>query len=489
MTDMYSRKDTAAGRVDADYATWARAVYNYDATGQLATTTIDNVTTSAVVYTNWTDAPSLNSESYTYDSTGNRVTANGDTYTTGDANQLLCDGTYTYTYDANGNRTMKFVWTDSDTDGVVDDGERSAITVYAWDSRNRLASVTTYDDDADRTAGTSSSVVSYAYDYRNQMISRVVDSDGASGNATVEKDVFVYDGGEIVLEFTHSGSGEAVRPDLSERYLWDSQAVDHLFADEAVEWDSNAGKSVTDEVLWALVDHQNTIRDLAAYDSGADTTAVANHRIYDAYGNLSSETAASASCVFGYTGRYKDSATGLQNNLNRWYDSSTGRWISEDPIGYRGGINLYEYCDDNPLTHTDPQGTLTCQTTFTDTTTVTKISGIQDPDNKLTPDQIDKIKKDGPSAWPPTSTKPKTICWWGTPMPPEKWKDFVTTCGYDPPTSETKDITFYYHYEDNGQKMVITSAPVTPGGRFDYGPFKAKITLKTSHKWCTTCYW
>jgi hypothetical protein len=46
----------------------------------------------------------------------------------------------------------------------------------------------------------------------------------------------------------------------------------------------------------------------------------------------------------------------LQDNLNRWYDASTGKWISQDPLGTRGGINLYEYVRDNPLTRNDPSG-------------------------------------------------------------------------------------------------------------------------------------
>ncbi len=48
--------------------------------------------------------------------------------------------------------------------------------------------------------------------------------------------------------------------------------------------------------------------------------------------------------VFGFTGRMFDIATGLQNNLNRWYDPNVGRWISKDPIGFAAGdANLYRY--------------------------------------------------------------------------------------------------------------------------------------------------
>jgi len=52
-----------------------------------------------------------------------------------------------------------------------------------------------------------------------------------------------------------------------------------------------------------------------------------------------------------------DQATGLQNNLNRWYDAVTGRWLSEDPIGLGGGdANLYRYCGNGPMNGVDPSG-------------------------------------------------------------------------------------------------------------------------------------
>jgi RHS repeat-associated protein len=61
--------------------------------------------------------------------------------------------------------------------------------------------------------------------------------------------------------------------------------------------------------------------------------------------------------VFGYTGKLFDETTRLQNNLNRWYDSSTGRWISQDPIGFAAGdANLYRYVGNSPTMATDPNG-------------------------------------------------------------------------------------------------------------------------------------
>jgi type VI secretion system secreted protein VgrG len=47
----------------------------------------------------------------------------------------------------------------------------------------------------------------------------------------------------------------------------------------------------------------------------------------------------------------------LQNNLNRWYDAKSGRWVSEDPIGFAAGLtNLSGYVGNAPTAFTDPSG-------------------------------------------------------------------------------------------------------------------------------------
>jgi RHS repeat-associated protein len=56
-----------------------------------------------------------------------------------------------------------------------------------------------------------------------------------------------------------------------------------------------------------------------------------------------------------YAGQYADSETGLHYNLFRYYDPQVGRFISQDPIGLAGGLNLYQYAP-NPLTWIDPWG-------------------------------------------------------------------------------------------------------------------------------------
>ena len=177
----------------------------------------------------------------------------------------------------------------------------------------------------------------------------------AGGTTTQTR--YVYDGNQIVLQFQKTGTGDLAATDLSHRYLW-GPAVDQLLADEQVHYDGLQPEF--GNVVWTLTDNENTVRDLATYSNG--TTTVENHREFSAYGQLLSQTnpqtgqAAAVDCVFAYTGRALDEATGLQNNDERWYEAITGRWLSQDPIGLNGGINLYGYCGNGPVDRTDASG-------------------------------------------------------------------------------------------------------------------------------------
>lgn len=51
-----------------------------------------------------------------------------------------------------------------------------------------------------------------------------------------------------------------------------------------------------------------------------------------------------------------DLDTGLYFFYARWYDPLLGRFITKDPIGLNGGINLYCYTFNNPLNRVDPSG-------------------------------------------------------------------------------------------------------------------------------------
>jgi RHS repeat-associated protein len=59
---------------------------------------------------------------------------------------------------------------------------------------------------------------------------------------------------------------------------------------------------------------------------------------------------------FRFLGQYYDEETGLYYNYHRYYDPRTGRYLTPDPIGLAGGINLYSYVHNNPINWADPQG-------------------------------------------------------------------------------------------------------------------------------------
>jgi RHS repeat-associated protein len=59
---------------------------------------------------------------------------------------------------------------------------------------------------------------------------------------------------------------------------------------------------------------------------------------------------------FRFTARDFDSETGLQFSRARYYDPQVGRFISEDPIRFDGGLNFYQSVFNDPVDYTDPLG-------------------------------------------------------------------------------------------------------------------------------------
>ncbi|MCU0293268.1 MAG: hypothetical protein MUF10_14965, partial [Thermoanaerobaculaceae bacterium] len=65
---------------------------------------------------------------------------------------------------------------------------------------------------------------------------------------------------------------------------------------------------------------------------------------YDAWGNIEPDTGAPVDGVkYAFTGREWDPETGLYYYRARYLDPKVGRFISEDPIGFAGGVNFYAY--------------------------------------------------------------------------------------------------------------------------------------------------
>ena len=77
--------------------------------------------------------------------------------------------------------------------------------------------------------------------------------------------------------------------------------------------------------------------------------------VYDSFGKLTASTGTITN-PFQYTGREFDSETGLYYYRARYYDPAAGRFISEDPARFVGGVNAYPYVYNDPVDLADPMG-------------------------------------------------------------------------------------------------------------------------------------
>jgi RHS repeat-associated protein len=183
------------------------------------------------------------------------------------------------------------------------------------------------------SAGAVTKNIQYSYDAFGKRIAKLIDADGAGSNIpTAER--LIYDGDNIILSFDGNNA-------QTHRYLH-GPGVDQVLADEVS----------TTNVLWALSDHQGTVRDVV---NNAGT--VVNHIRYDSFGKVTGQTSTTVSFRYGFTGRENDTETGLNYYRSRYQDPSSGQFISQDKIGFEGDdTNLYRYVNNNPLNMTDPSG-------------------------------------------------------------------------------------------------------------------------------------
>lgn len=84
---------------------------------------------------------------------------------------------------------------------------------------------------------------------------------------------------------------------------------------------------------------------------------------YSAFGKLevlnpdfTAKAANTPLLAYTYTGREWEPEAGLYFNRARFYDPSLGRFLSRDPIGEQGSVNLYGYVDNDPINAIDPTG-------------------------------------------------------------------------------------------------------------------------------------
>ncbi|MFF7108620.1 RHS repeat-associated core domain-containing protein [Pseudomonas sichuanensis] len=120
-------------------------------------------------------------------------------------------------------------------------------------------------------------------------------------------------------------------------------------------WHTEVKTQPFDAIAWYQCDHLGTPMELTDEQGN-----VAWAGQYKAWGEVREERSEWAkqhglSNPIRFQGQYQDHETGLHYNRHRYYDPIAGRFVSQDPISYKGGVNLYGYVAD-PNSWTDPVG-------------------------------------------------------------------------------------------------------------------------------------
>jgi RHS repeat-associated protein len=180
---------------------------------------------------------------------------------------------------------------------------------YQWDARNRLASITGPGINA-----------SFLYDALGRRSGKIINGQAIQ---------YLYDGVDVVQEQTD-------RMPLANLLLG---GVDQVF----LRSDRVAGtRTFLPDALGST---------LALVDEAGESKTQYS---YEPFGGTAQSGEASSN-PNQYAGRENDGA-GLYYYRARYYSSALQRFLSEDPIGLAGGINLYAYVGNNPLSFTDPSG-------------------------------------------------------------------------------------------------------------------------------------
>ena len=164
-------------------------------------------------------------------------------------------------------------------------------------------------------------------------------------------------------------------------------------------------------VAWYLPDRLGTIRDLIN-NSGS----IIDHVDYSAFGTVLDESSPSnGDRMMGFAGMERDTVTGLNLAVNRVENPGTGRWTSQDPLGFAAGdANLYRYVGNRPTEVADPSGLQAPQQNLGHPTLTLVAPGFPIPVYGELP--IDPFGPGGPILGPPGEPQPIVII--NIPIPP-----------------------------------------------------------------------
>jgi hypothetical protein len=219
--------------------------------------------------------------------------------------------------------------------GVAESSPQSGdtdITIYGWNNRGQLVSVTYYATYSGYNSSTATSTSDYAYDAFGHMV--MSDPIGAT-------EYYINDGQQLELLVNSAGQ-------VTERELT-APGVDQVFGGEEVTPGSGGGTQSSGTINWLLVNSDGSGTDVAEYSSGS--TSVVDSIVYDSFGQITYQTTPSDQPTFTYMGQRYDSNTGLyyEGSGSSWYSAVDGVFASQGAPGYNGSANNpFEYMGNNP---------------------------------------------------------------------------------------------------------------------------------------------
>ena len=222
---------------------------------------------------------------------------------------------------------------------------RHGVTTFAYDPLGRRVAK---HSQATRTM--------YGWDGDTLALESSVHRGHAAGERTVH---YAYERGSFVplvqatrsraVRLAHTTDVKALMADNDGKY---DIALDPLWNGEYEQEAEPFGK---DEIAFYQCDHLGTPQELT--DCEGKVAWSAQYKAWGKAKEAISEAARKAGIrnPIRFQGQYLDEETGLHYNRHRYYDTYSGRFVSSDPIGLRGGLNLHQYAP-NPLLWVDPLG-------------------------------------------------------------------------------------------------------------------------------------